>query len=153
MSFRDNTKRLMNNFIVVCSIGLLILLAVKLYPLVEPYGVEPSSAGEKIGVSELKAALDQGKQLVILDVRDRAQFTNAHIPASKNIPLDELEVRGPNELRAADAIVTYCRCLNDEKSELARQTLSSLGFTKVKVLDGGIGRWEEANLSLVSSVR
>ena len=90
----------------------------------------------------LKQALDQHQGLIVLDVRPRAEYAAGHIPVAKNIPYDELEVRAPNELQQDVRIVTYCRCQDDTRSDMARQLLNSLGFKGAVFLKGGIGQWE-----------
>src|SRR5690242_9176568 len=91
----------------------------------------------------LKEALDQRQRIVVLDVRPRAEYAASHIPDAKNIPQDELEVRAPNELNQDDRIVTYCRCQDDTRSDMARQLLNTLGFKNAIFLKGGIQQWED----------
>lgn len=91
----------------------------------------------------LKQALDQHQRVVVLDIRPRADYAASHIPAAKNIPADELEVRAPNELNQDDRIVTYCRCQDDTRSDMARQLLNTLGFKNAVFLKGGIQQWED----------
>src|SRR5437763_10468275 len=43
--------------------------------------------------TELKDLLDNKQAVVVVDLRSRAEYAKAHIPTSKNIPMDELEAR------------------------------------------------------------
>ena len=89
---------------------------------------------DRIDAQEAKKIALSGQKITILDVRNRQQYAGSHDKQSKNIPIDELEVRAPNELSTDDLIVTTCRCADATLSILARDRLVKNGFKKVAVL-------------------
>jgi rhodanese-related sulfurtransferase len=44
----------------------------------------------------------------IVEVLPREQYDELHIKGAVNVPLRELDVRGPRELDARATVVTYC---------------------------------------------
>jgi rhodanese-related sulfurtransferase len=133
--------------------GLLVLLLVALAVKIGLLWTNESSADHEVFISApaLKERLDRQERIVVLDIRPRADYASGHIPSAKNIPYDELEVRGPNELNPEDRIVTYCRCADDSRSDMARLALTSAGFKDVVYLQGGIQRWEDEQYTTVQS--
>lgn len=99
---------------------------------------------------ELKRALDGGNRVVVLDVRDREDYAQGHIPGARNIPVDELDIRAGNELSGSDLIVIYCRCADDELSKMASESLHRQGFHQAVVLNGGLDAWRQSGLPMAS---
>jgi adenylyltransferase/sulfurtransferase len=87
---------------------------------------------------ELKAKLDRGEKILLLDVRDPAEFAFNRIQGAIHIPLPELADRH-RELDPETEIVTYCHV--GVRSLKAAQILKSLDFSNVKHLAGGIDAW------------
>jgi rhodanese-related sulfurtransferase len=96
----------------------------------------------ELSPSDLKRLL-KSKNVVAVDVDNRDLYRLNHVDGAVNIPLDELEVRAPNELVPTDTVVVYCHiCESDGESEIARGILLRNGFTQVSVLKGGLKSWE-----------
>jgi adenylyltransferase/sulfurtransferase len=95
---------------------------------------------------EVKRLLDEGKKIVILDVRNPPEFEIGTIPGSVKIPLPELQDR-LGELDSRDNIVVHCH--HGPRSTRAVNMLRKFGFTKAKNLKGGIDQW---SLDVDSSV-
>jgi len=136
------TRKLVNTVTTVILVLLASVFVWKIEMLLRS-DAEPVDQLTSITALDLKEALDQQQQIVVLDVRPRAEYAAGHIPTAKNIPYDEIEMRAPNELGQDDRIVTYCRCQDDTRSDMARQVLTSLGFKSAVFLKGGIQNWEE----------
>ncbi len=91
-----------------------------------------------INPKELKARLDNGDKLVLLDVREPWENALAKLEGSVLIPLATL----PQSLSKLDRnaeIVAYCH--HGMRSADATGFLLQQGFTKVKNLVGGIDAW------------
>jgi rhodanese-related sulfurtransferase len=86
----------------------------------------------------LKARLDAGEALVIVDVRETWEYSLAHIPGSINFPLGEL-ADCVMELDAEDEIIVCCH--HGARSYEGAQILVESGFPRVANMIGGIDAW------------
>jgi adenylyltransferase/sulfurtransferase len=89
-------------------------------------------------VRDLKARMDEGRALVILDVREPSEVAICRIPGSRLIPLGELP-RRLDELDPAAEIVVYCK--SGTRSARAVVLLREKGFSRATNLTGGILNW------------
>ncbi len=96
-------------------------------------------------VSELKRKLDGGEGVLVLDVRDGADYCgkNGHIHGSLNLPLADFEGR-MSDLEAWRERPIAVVCHSDKKSTKAVDLLSSQGFSDVVLVDGGLRDWSHA---------
>ncbi|WLQ07742.1 rhodanese-like domain-containing protein [Arthrobacter oryzae] len=72
----------------------------------------------------------------VVDVRGQEEYATAHIPGSRNIPLDELPLRQqdlPNS-------TLYLLCGSGKRSSQAAALLSDRGYDAINVA-GGITEW------------
>jgi sulfur-carrier protein adenylyltransferase/sulfurtransferase len=101
---------------------------------------DEGSAGEDWDITprELKARLDAGEAIHIIDVREPQEWELGHIPGAELVPLDTFLAR-MNELDSAQPIVLYCHL--GPRSARAVQLLAGAGFRKVKNLQGSINAW------------
>ncbi|GAB4415242.1 MAG: rhodanese-like domain-containing protein [Sideroxydans sp.] len=99
---------------------------------------------------EVQRRLESGETLLLLDVREPAEFAALHIPGSINVPRGILEqscewdydetvpeLAGGRER----AIVVICR--SGKRSALAADTLQRMGFSRVVSLRTGIRGWND----------
>lgn len=100
----------------------------------------PAAAEGETTVEELKARLDKGEKVFILDVRNPEEFQIGRIPGSKLLPLPELPQRFA-ELDASQEMVVHCK--SGMRSAKAIQFLREKGFRKLRNLKGGILAWAE----------
>ena len=99
----------------------------------------PVSAVPEITPSELKARLDRGDDLFILDVREPHEYQICNI-GGYLIPLGDLS-RRVSELDSSREIVAHCR--SGKRSAEASEFLRQAGFRKVLNLKGGILAWSD----------
>lgn len=76
--------------------------------------------------------------IVVLDVREEAEYAFNHIPNAINIPMGELETR-LGELNKEDEIFVICR--TGSRSDLAAQKMAQNGFSKVTNVLPGMSGW------------
>ncbi|KOS66928.1 hypothetical protein AEA09_15620 [Lysinibacillus contaminans] len=81
-----------------------------------------------------------GRDGLILDVREEAEFAFGHIEGAKSIPMGELPTRMA-ELDKAQEIYVICR--TGKRSDLAAQKLAANGFTKVFNILPGMTAWTD----------
>ena len=101
-----------------------------------------------MSLAELKACLDSRKgDLIVLDVRERDAFEEAHVPGARLLPRGQLELRVNEELvDPTKRILVYCEF--GRVSTLATATLRQMGFQAAVALDGGMKAWREAGYAV-----
>ncbi|HKZ07099.1 MAG TPA: rhodanese-like domain-containing protein [Methylomirabilota bacterium] len=101
--------------------------------------------------ADLAALMSGAAPHAALDVRERAAYERGHIYWSTSLPRRLLETRLPGLVTAKATPIV----LIDEDGSLAalaRPTLSGMGYTDVRVLDGGLGAWRAAGRPLVQGL-
>jgi rhodanese-related sulfurtransferase len=100
-------------------------------------------------VDEVKARLDRGERLLIVDVREESEFARDHLPGSihlgKGILERDVEQRVPD---VNAEVILYCG--GGFRSALAADALQKMGYTNVLSMDGGIRVWREKGHPLTS---
>ena len=94
----------------------------------------------QISVSEVKARLDAGEDLLILDVRDPHEWEIAAIDGTLRIPLGDL-LEHMGEIDQAREIVVHCK--TGPRSTKAIRVLKQHGYSKLINMQGGITAWAE----------
>jgi len=72
----------------------------------------------------------------VLDVREEEEFFISSIPGSRNIPMNELEARIGEIDKSKETIILVCKV--GKRAYLSYLRLKKLGFTNLRVLEGGI---------------
>jgi hydroxyacylglutathione hydrolase len=95
---------------------------------------------ERLRASELADRRDRDPSIQILDVRERAEWADGHIPDSINKPYHD--VRGiPEGIYPGEPVAVICS--SGQRSAVAASLLRRLGLKHVvHVADGGVGTWE-----------
>jgi sulfur-carrier protein adenylyltransferase/sulfurtransferase len=99
----------------------------------------PASTVPEMTPRELKARLDRGDDLYVLDVREPHEYQICNI-GGHLIPLGDLS-RRVNELDSSREIVAHCR--SGKRSAEAAEFLRKAGFKKLWNLKGGILAWSD----------
>jgi adenylyltransferase/sulfurtransferase len=99
---------------------------------------QPATSADALTSRELKAELDRGEVLTIIDVREPQEYQINRLPGSVLIPLGDLPKRYV-ELDPNTNIVTQCK--SGMRSAKAQDFLRSKGFTRVRNLTGGVLGW------------
>jgi molybdopterin/thiamine biosynthesis adenylyltransferase/rhodanese-related sulfurtransferase/molybdopterin converting factor small subunit len=92
-------------------------------------------------VEELKAAVDRGEPVYVLDVREPQEFQICRIPGSTLIPLGQIPARAGELPSGAGAPRIVVHCKSGVRSAKAVQHLRERGFTRIANLKGGILAW------------
>ncbi|HEX2651485.1 MAG TPA: rhodanese-like domain-containing protein [Burkholderiales bacterium] len=100
---------------------------------------------------ELRALLDAGGELALLDVREEGVHSRGHLFLVASAPLSSLELHIERLVpRRATPIV-----LVDDDEELAGRAaalLGRLGYSDLRVLSGGMAGWKKAGYEVYSNV-
>ena len=111
-----------------------------------PDGPDPDfelREGKYVAAMDLHQAMQDGKRVMVLDVRNRTDYLDGHITGSTNAPyftalMEDVIDQIPDDVW----VVTYCGCPHAVSGE-AYQALKDAGFTKLAVLDEGYFVWVE----------
>jgi rhodanese-related sulfurtransferase/TusA-related sulfurtransferase len=88
---------------------------------------------------ELENKLANGESIIVLDVREPAEFALGHIPNAINIPLGQLEEKiGQFDLNKVYAVV----CRTGNRSDQACQIMIERGFSNVYNVVPGMSQWQ-----------
>jgi adenylyltransferase/sulfurtransferase len=95
----------------------------------------------------LNERLQNGYHPLIVDIRERDEFEQGHLPSAIFIPRGFLELRIEQYAFDRDTpIVLYCA--GGVRSALAARNLQEMGYTNVESLDGGFGGWKNSGLAV-----
>jgi rhodanese-related sulfurtransferase len=92
----------------------------------------------EITPADVKARLDKGEQLILIDVREPWEYALCRIEGAKHVPLGALAA-SLNTLPDVDEVICYCH--HGMRSLDAATWLRFQGIEKAKSLAGGIERW------------
>lgn len=100
---------------------------------------------ERINVETAKKLIEDGG-LVVVDVRESAEWMQGHIPEAVHIPLGTLMNR-PRELLQQDGIIFVCA--EGIRSAVACEVAAAIGKTQLYNLEGGTNAWLKEGYPLV----
>jgi rhodanese-related sulfurtransferase len=110
----------------------------------------------EISPDELKAKLDAKEDLLLVDVRESAEFEHGRIPNAHLVPRGIIEAAAdtnypkhypPLSGAREQQVVVYCA--TSGRSAMAAAVLQMMGYKNVLNLAGGYARWESEGLPLV----
>ncbi|SRR5690554_2403883 len=110
----------------------------------------------RISPQQLQA---EREDLIIIDVREPAEFAEGHLPGAINLPRGVLEFKieahpalacetSPALADRERRIALYC--LTGGRSALATDSLQRMGFTQLMSLEGGFTAWKDAGLPVTT---
>jgi rhodanese-related sulfurtransferase len=118
---------------------------------------EAKAVIKEVDVAQLAAYLQQQSEPLLIDVREPAEFAQAHIVGAVNYPRGVLEMQLPNHpLVAASGCAAevalaqlaeqplYLICRSGARSALAAESLQRMGFSDVYSVAGGMQAWQDA---------
>ncbi|WP_303866570.1 rhodanese-like domain-containing protein [Acetobacterium wieringae] len=105
---------------------------------------ESRNSVNRISPDEAKQQLEANKDIVLLDVREPAEYVNGHIPGSINLPLSQ--VQRVEELVPEKNTTIFVYCLSGGRSQGAASQMVKMGYQNVYNL-GGINGWRYETVS------
>ncbi|MBT6276669.1 MAG: thiosulfate sulfurtransferase [Chromatiales bacterium] len=105
----------------------------------------------KIDAETLRARIIDGGELALVDVREEAPFSRAHLLWASCVPLSRLELDFAQRVPRLDVTIVLCDGDGD-LAERAGERLVAFGYSDVTILDGGIAAWSAAGFELFSGV-
>jgi rhodanese-related sulfurtransferase len=110
---------------------------------------DAKSRVKQTSIQDVKAKIDRGERLMLVDVREESEFAKDHLPGAVHIGRGVLE--RDIETRVPDLnmpMVLYCG--GGFRSALAADNLQKMGYTNVISMDGGIREWREKDYPLTN---
>ncbi|RYF86324.1 MAG: rhodanese-like domain-containing protein [Chitinophagaceae bacterium] len=95
-----------------------------------------------ITVDELKARLDSGEKINLIDCREPHEYEEANI-GGRLIPLGKFQTMQLEELEDLkdEEVIVHCR--SGKRSQMACMILDQMGFKNAVNVEGGILAWQE----------
>jgi len=118
------------------------VVVLMLFPL---FGSASDFQTPAITAQDLYNRQEGADRLLVIDVRDRAEYKTGHVPGAVNIPQKKLE-RQLDKLTDANGVVLYC--INGSRTRLAEQTLIENDVANVFHLEGGLLGWRKGGFKV-----
>lgn len=106
----------------------------------------------EISIQEFNELMNSETPYTLLDIRLKEEHNRGYIPGSVSVPRGVLEFRIASEKvwdeeglyvpEKAELLILYCKMSN--RSPLAASRLQQLGYSNVKVINGGWKEWHAA---------
>jgi glyoxylase-like metal-dependent hydrolase (beta-lactamase superfamily II)/rhodanese-related sulfurtransferase len=106
-----------------------------------------ASSIEMVSPSEAAKILKQDRQSKILDVRSAMEVSQTHIENSINIPIDMISAKIGELSQSKQNYLVLCH--SGTRAAMAADMLMQSGIHNVKVIEGGIARWEKEKLPVI----
>ena len=91
------------------------------------------------------AAKSQSGDAVIVDVREKDEWDEAHIPNATHLSRGTIELDIEDKVPDLNALV-ICHCGGGGRSALATESLQKMGYKNVRSMAGGLKAWKAAGL-------
>src|SRR6202162_5621005 len=117
--------------------------------MAEHTGFEKLVAEAKKNITEISpqdaaAKLNSG-EAVIVDVRDKDEWDEGHVPGAMHMSRGTIELDVEEKVPDTNAMI-ICHCGGGGRSALAAESLQKMGYKNVRSMAGGFKAWKAASL-------
>ncbi len=102
----------------------------------------------ELDVHEMKWRLEAGKGLTVIDIRERDEWNQGHLPGARFVPRGFLELR-IEEIQPDREVPIVVYCAGGVRSLLGARDLKAMGYTTVFSMAGGFNQWKNSGLPFV----
>ena len=102
--------------------------------------ISPEEAAKKL----------QNKEAVIVDVREKDEWDEGHLPHAIHLSRGMLELDIEEKVPDPNAVI-ICHCGGGGRSALAAESLRKMGYKNVQSMAGGLKAWKAAGLPTVKT--
>jgi len=117
--------------------------------MAEHSGFEKLVADAKKKVTEISpteaAAKSKSGEAVIVDVREKDEWEEGHIPDAIHLGRGTIELDIEEKVPDPNAMI-ICHCGGGGRSALAAESLQKMGYKNVRSMAGGLKAWRAAGL-------
>ena len=132
------TEFVSNHIFLVGALAVVLAMLIK-----SEYEHQTSKAQQLDPTKAVRLMNDE--DVLILDIRESAEFGNGHIKNASNVPISALKEKLKDFTDYKDkAVITYCNSGN--ASRRAIKLLAQSGYNRAYNLAGGLNAWRDANL-------
>ena len=96
-------------------------------------------------ISPTDAAAKSSSDAVIVDVREKDEFDESHIPDAVHMSRGMLELEVEDKFPDRNMTI-ICHCGGGGRSALAAESLQKMGYKNVRSMAGGFKAWKAAGL-------
>lgn len=100
----------------------------------------------EISPQDAATKLNSGDAIVV-DVRDKDEWDEAHIPGARHISRGTIELDIEEKVPDQKAMI-ICHCGGGGRSALVAETLQKMGYKNVRSMAGGLRAWKAAGLPI-----
>lgn len=95
-----------------------------------------------ITVEELKARMDSGEKINLIDCREPHEYEEANL-GGKLVPLGKIQTMQIEDIEdlKEEEVIVHCR--SGQRSQMACMVLDQMGFSNTVNVTGGILAWKE----------
>src|SRR5215471_1599853 len=98
----------------------------------------------EISPEDAAAKLNSG-DAVVIDVRDKEEWDEGHIPGATHMSRGTIEFDIEEKVPDPNAMI-ICHCGGGGRSALAAESLQKMGYKNVRSMAGGLKAWRAAGL-------
>ena len=117
--------------------------------MAESKGFQDLVADAKKKITEISptdaAAKSQSGEAVIVDVREKDEWDEEHIPDATHLSRGTIELDIEEKVPDLNAMI-ICHCGGGGRSALAAESLQKMGYKNVRSMAGGFKAWKAAGL-------
>jgi len=100
----------------------------------------------EISPQDAAAKLKRG-EAVIVDVRDKDEWDEGHIPGAIHMSRGTIELDIEEKVPDPNAMI-ICHCGGGGRGALATESLQKMGYKNVRNMSGGFKAWKAASLPM-----
>ncbi|MBF0385463.1 MAG: MBL fold metallo-hydrolase [Candidatus Omnitrophica bacterium] len=100
-----------------------------------------------VSPKEAVSLAQKDQRVALLDVRSALEFNQVHIKDAINVPIDSLSAKIIDLSKSGKEYIVLCRTGN--RSPMAADMLIQSGIHDVKVMHGGMTRWQKEGLPVI----
>lgn len=103
--------------------------------------LQANALAHNVSIAEAKAEIAADPKLLVLDVREPAEYAAGHVPQAINRPMSSV-FQWYKEIDPKTRVL--CLCRSGHKSGLTAAYLANHGFDHAETMVGGMTAWVEA---------
>ncbi|WP_097026720.1 rhodanese-like domain-containing protein [Clostridium peptidivorans] len=118
-----------------------LFVAVAFFNIIRRRSILSNKSVKNLSPEEAHKLINENKDVIILDVRTKEEFSSGHMPEAKSFPMHEILSR-IDELESFKDKPILVYCASGGRSPIAIKHLLKNNFTNIYHLNKGISAWK-----------